>query len=91
MSYAYTHALIHIYSKHITVTDIQQQVSAFIMNSYNKLIHLLVLIADLYLFRFFVGNILVLIADLSLFRSPLRHILVLIADLCLFKSPVGVT
>ena len=55
MTYLYTHELILIYSKHITVTDIQQQILEFFMNSYNKLIHILVLIADLYLFRSPVG------------------------------------
>ena len=47
MTYTYTHALILIYNKHITVTDIR-----ICMNSYSKLIHILVLIADLYLSRF---------------------------------------
>ena len=46
MTYTYTHALILIYSKHITVTDIR-----IFHKLYNKLIHILVLIADLYLFR----------------------------------------
>ena len=55
MTYTYTHALILIYSKHITITDIQYQISEFFMSSYNKLIHILVLVADLYLFRSPVG------------------------------------
>ena len=50
ITYTYTHALILFYSKHITVTDIR-----ICMNSYNKLIHILVLIVDLYLFRSTVG------------------------------------
>ena len=49
-TYTYTHALILIYSKHITVTDIR-----ICINSYRKLINILVLIADLYLSRFPVG------------------------------------
>ena len=61
------------------------------MKSYNKLIHLLVLIADSYLFRSPVGHILVLITDLYLFRSPvgvieLILILILLADLYLYRS-----
>ena len=55
MTYTFTHALILIYNKHITVTDIQQQISEFLMTSYYKLIHILVLIVDLYLFRSIVG------------------------------------
>ena len=51
MTYICTHALILLYNKHITMTDIQWQISGFIMNSYNKLIHIFVLIVDLYLFR----------------------------------------
>ena len=59
MSYAYKH-----YSKQITVIDIR-----IFMNSYNKLIHILILITDLCLFRFPVGVtklilILILLADL---------------------------
>ena len=54
------------------------------MNSYNKLIHILVLITYLYLFRSPVGHILVLIVDLYLLRSPVGHILVLIAYLYLY-------
>ena len=69
MTYTYTHALILIYSKHITVTDIQQQISEFFMNSYNKLIHIFVFIADLYLFKSHVEHIVVLVADLYFFRS----------------------
>ena len=49
------------------------------MNSYNKLIHLFVLIKNVYLFRSLVGYILVLITDL-----PVEHTLVLIVDLYLF-------
>ena len=56
MTYTYTHALL-IYSKHITEKDIQKQISKLFMNSYNKLMHILVLIADLYLFRSPVGVI----------------------------------
>ena len=65
------------------------------MNSYNKLIHILVLIADLYLFKSPVGVIefiLVPIASLYLFRSSVgvtKLILVPIADLYLFRSLVG--
>ena len=55
MAYTYTHTLILIYSKHMTVTDIQWQISEFFMNSYNKLIHILILIVDLYLFRSPIG------------------------------------
>ena len=55
ITYMYTHALILFHSKHITVTDIQEQISEFFMNSYNKLIHLFVLITDLYLFKSPVG------------------------------------
>ena len=47
MTYTYTHALILLYSKHIIVTDIQWQISEIFINLYKKLIHLLVLIADL--------------------------------------------
>ena len=47
------------------------------MNSYKKLIHILVLIADLYLFRSPVGFT--------------ELILILISNLYLFRSPVGVT
>ena len=54
------------------------------MNSYNKLIHILVLITDLYLFRSLVGHILVLIADLYLFISPVGHMLRLFRMLKLF-------
>ena len=50
MTYTYTHALILIYSKPKTLTDIQKQISELFMNSYNKFIYILVLIADLYLF-----------------------------------------
>ena len=55
ISYTYTHALIRTYNKHnnnnrYTETDI-----TIFMNSYTKLIHILVLIADLYLFRSHVG------------------------------------
>ena len=62
------------------------------MNSYNKLIHILVLIADLYLFRTPVGVIeliLVLISDLYLFKSPVarRHYR---AYTCT-EVPVGIT
>ena len=64
MFYTYTHAIIFQYSKHITVTDVQSQILEFNMNSYNKLICLLVLITDLYLFKSLVGRILVLIAKL---------------------------
>ena len=42
------------------------------MNSYKKFIHILVLIANLYLFRSPVGHILVLIADLYLFSFPIK-------------------
>ena len=61
------------------------------MNSYNKLIHIFVLIENLYLFKSLVGYILVLIADLPVGHIlvliadlPLRHILVLIVDLYLY-------
>ena len=57
MTYTYTLALILIYSKHIIVTDIQKQILEFFMNSYNKLIHILVLTVDLYLFRYPIGVI----------------------------------
>ena len=53
MAYTYTHALILFYNKHISV-HIVADIIIFI-NSYNKLIHILVLIADLYLFRSLVG------------------------------------
>ena len=61
------------------------------MNSYNKLICLLALITDLYLFRSPVRHILVLIAKLCFFRSPvgvpkLILILVLLADLYLYRG-----
>ena len=88
MTYTYTQALVLIYNKHITVTDIHN----FFMNSYNKLIHILVLIANLYLLRFPLGStelILVLITDLYLIRSLLGIsglILVLITDLYLFRG-----
>ena len=52
MTYTYIHALILFYSKHITVTNIR-----ICMNSYSKLIHILVLIADLYLSKFPLGVI----------------------------------
>ena len=84
MTYICTHALILIYSKHITVTDIR-----IFTNSYNKLIHLLVLIAKLYLFKFPVGYILVLIENLCLFRFPVEVtelILILLADLYLYRG-----
>ena len=51
------------------------------MNSYSKLIHIFVLIENLYLFRSPVGYIFVLIVDL-----PVGHILVLIVDLYLYGS-----
>ena len=50
MTYMYTHALILFYSKHITIIDI-----IICMNSYSKLIHILVFIADLYLSGFAIG------------------------------------
>ena len=86
MTYICTHALILIYSKHITVTNIR-----IFMSSYNKLIRLLVLIANLYLFKFPIGYILVLIVDLCLFRSPvgvteLILILILLADLYMYRG-----
>ena len=84
MTYICTHVLILIYSKHIIVTDIR-----IFMNSYNKLIHLLVLIENLYLFKFPVGYILVLIANLCLFRFPVgvrELILILLADLYLYRG-----
>ena len=56
---------IHIYSKHITITDIR-----IFMHSHNKLIQLLILTTDLCLFGSLVGLILVLITTLCLFRSP---------------------
>ena len=61
------------------------------MNSYNKLICLLVLITVLYSFGSPVGHILVLTAKLCLFRSPvgvteLILILILLADLYLYRS-----
>ena len=61
------------------------------MNSYNKLICLLVLITNLYLFRSPVGHILVLIAKLYWFRSPVGVIefiliLILLVDLYLYRS-----
>ena len=61
------------------------------MNSYNKLICLLVLITVLYLFKSPVGHILVLIEKLCLFRSPvgvieLILILIILADLYLYRS-----
>ena len=67
------------------------------MNSYNKIIHILVFIANLYLFISPIRVtelVLVLIADLYLFISPvgvIELILVPIADLYLFRSPVVVT
>ena len=50
MTYKYTHALILINSKHRTVADI-----IICMNSYSKLIY--ILIVDLYLSIFLVGII----------------------------------
>ena len=77
---------IHIYSKYLTVADI-----IIFLNSYNELIHKLVLMADLYLFRSPVGHILVLIAKLYLFKFPvgvteLILILILLAYLYLYRG-----
>ena len=65
---------INIYSKQITITYIR-----IFMNSYNKLIHILVLITDLCLFRSLVGVtklilILILLADLYLYKGTHRYI-----------------
>ena len=61
------------------------------MNSYNKLICLLVFITILYLFRSLVGHILEFIAKLRLFISSvgvteLILILIFLADLYLYRS-----
>ena len=57
------------------------------MNSYNKLIHILVLIANLYLFRSPIGYIFVLIADLYLLGSPVGVTeLILIQRYCWTES-----
>ena len=50
MTYTCINALIFYYRKHLTKIDVK-----IFMNLYNKLIHILVLIADLYLFRSSVG------------------------------------
>ena len=57
ITYTYTHALIHTYSKHNNNNRHTEADIRIFMNSSTNLIHILVLIAYLYLFRSHVGVI----------------------------------
>ena len=57
LTYMYTHALIHTYRKHNSNNRYTEADIRIFMNSYTNLIHILVLLAYLYLFKSHVGVI----------------------------------
>ena len=57
LTYMYTHALIHTYSKHNNNHRYTEADIRIFVNSYTNLIHILVFLADLYLFKSQVGVI----------------------------------
>ena len=69
MTYTETHALLLIYKEHITVIDIR-----IFHHFIQQLIHIFVLIVNVFLFKSLTGHVLVLVSDVYIFRSPKGHI-----------------